>query len=175
MFKLTPAMQFVVHSLLSVFIGALVAGLSVIAEDTFTGKADLKTVCGLALTAFGVYFTTNLSKIWSNPQTAQAALDAANEAKQLASQIAAGHQYLQGMIHALSAQPAAQPAQPPVSVHVSTTPASVVQASDSASAMSVPEQPTQNMPVAQPAPAPAIAPALSLPTISQLLPVVPRQ
>lgn len=165
--KLTPAMQFVLHSMLSLILGALSALLMAIGQMAFTGSASLPAVLAAGLSAFVVYFSTHLQALWSNPQTVQAALDAANEAKGMASSVIASHQQLSAVVSTLVQTTSTQSAQPPVTV-VNNPPA-IASVEPLSAHVPAPAPVPQPAPVAQSAPA---AQPFSLPTISGFLPVV---
>ena len=169
--KLTPALTFVLHSLLSIFIGGLASTLIFVGQNAFTGKGNLETVLSAGLVGFGVYFTTNINKLWAAPQTAQAALDMGNDLKDGFNNLASSHQQLAAFIHASTQQNAQQTAaiQQQVAALVSTPVQPAPQAS-------VPQRPAYTVPPQMPLPAatfpvsmqmPAITTATATPTFQQ--------
>src|SRR5579883_1010887 len=157
--KMTTAIQFVFHSLISILLGAFASGIVTVGELAFTGKGDLSSILLTGLGALFVYFTTHLKSLWASPQTMQALLDAYNELKASYSQLAAHHQWLSNTVNAIVQANAGMPVQ----VHVTTPPASAP----------VPVSATASQAASQPAPsapAPVVASQFSLPTVSGLFP-----
>lgn len=74
--KLTNAQAFVFHTLLSVLMGALFAGVTVLLQAIGSnGAIDMRVAVSAGVAAFLAWFGKGLVSLESSPQTAQAMID----------------------------------------------------------------------------------------------------
>ena len=149
-FHLTSAMTYLLHSVFSIVIGALVSFLVYIGSNAFTGTADLKAVLLSGLSGLVIYFTTHIGALTNSPQAAQAEQDALGEVKSTLTTLVSSHQSLSAVVNAL-VQAQQQPASAPAPQPAVFNPA-----------------PSANAPVPQlpfPTPAPAMLTTLNTPVV----------
>ena len=78
--KLTNAQAFVLHTLLSVLMGALFAGVTALIQAVGSnGSIDIRVAVSAGVAAFLAWFGKGLVSLESNPQTAQAMFDTLKE------------------------------------------------------------------------------------------------
>lgn len=103
--KITAAQTFILHTLFSLAIGGLGAGLMAAGQAALSKGLDLPMILGVGIAAFTASFMRGFVSLESNPQFAQAILDSVADVKQL-------------IVNAQSV-----PAQPPVIIHNNIPPA----------------------------------------------------
>lgn len=111
--RLTTSMQFVLHSLLSLVIGAAIAGLTVLGQGLFATGSNPQVVLATGLSAFIAWFSHGFIALINNPQTLQAGLDSVKELQGQVTNLEASHSNLQNVVNTL-VQAAQQPVQMPV-------------------------------------------------------------
>ena len=80
-FHLSTNILFLMHSFLSIVIGAVVAGLVFIGSNAFTGTADIRAVLLSGLSVMVVYFTSHIGPLFTSPAAIAAGSDALAEVK----------------------------------------------------------------------------------------------
>jgi hypothetical protein len=109
-FHLSSNMLWLLHSCVSIVIGALVSGLLYIGQNAFNGSADVKAVALGGVSSLVVYFTSHIGPLFNSPQALQAGGDALDEVKAVVEQ----HTAAIGRLQALAAPaPVQQPVQMP--------------------------------------------------------------
>lgn len=123
--KLTNAQAFVFHTLLSVLMGALFAGVTVLLQAIGSnGAIDMRVAVSAGVAAFLAWFGKGLVSLESSPQTAQAMIDTLKGLQASHSTLVQQVSNLGGIVTSLlhitnAAQAPAQPAQP---VQLTTAP-----------------------------------------------------
>ncbi len=113
-FHLSSAMTYILHSVFSIIIGALVSFLVYIGSNAFTGTADLRAVLLSGLSCLVIYFTTHIGALVNSPQAIQARADGLKELEDSVMQLATSHQNLIGLVNGLLQQQAPAPTPQPV-------------------------------------------------------------
>jgi hypothetical protein len=93
-FHFTPAITYVLHSVFSIIIGALVGGLIYFGQYAFTGSADTRAVFLSALSGALLYFSTHIGALANSPQAAQAESDGLGQVKASVEDLIASHNNL---------------------------------------------------------------------------------
>lgn len=107
-FHLSTNILLLLHSFLSIVIGALVAGLVFIGSNAFTGNADIRAVLLSGLSVTAVYFTSHIGPLFTSPQALAAGEDALQEVKAVVDAHTSAIAQLQAL--ASSAPPSTPPA-----------------------------------------------------------------
>ena len=116
--KLTSAMQFVLHSALSILIGAFTAGLTVVAQNAFSHGTNIQTALAMGISAFSAWFIHGFVSLAGSSQLGQAEADAMGELKSTIADLVSSHQTLISFLTGGSStssntpQPAPVPSQP---------------------------------------------------------------
>lgn len=110
-FHLSTNILLLLHSFLSIVIGALVAGLVFIGSNAFTGNADIRAVLLSGLSVTAVYFTSHIGPLFTSPQAIAAGEDALAELKDLVDQHTGAIAQLQALAASTPPTTPAAPAQ----------------------------------------------------------------
>lgn len=111
--KTSTSTQFVAHSALSVFVGALVYGLTVVGQNAFTPQgANLHTALGLGLTAFAAWFTHGFISLAGTSQAKQAGVDEFNALKEAVDGLTTSHTQLATLVQQIGEAALASQAAP---------------------------------------------------------------
>ena len=111
-FHLSTNILFLMHSFLSIVIGAVVAGLVFIGSNAFTGTADIRAVLLSGLSVMVVYFTSHIGPLFTSPQAIAAGSDALADVKAVVDSHSQAIASLQALASSASPPPQNPPAAP---------------------------------------------------------------
>jgi hypothetical protein len=131
--RFTPAITFVIHTAISILVGAIVAGLTALMQIIFT-SSDPRVILATSTSAFLAWFVHGFVSLAKSPQLVQAESDAFSELKgvveshtqaisalqQFSAPVAPAPQFTTQVPQQQFVQPAPQP-QPPFQWQAGTT------------------------------------------------------